>query len=81
MPGKLIESYGVIGEYDRPDGKGHVTKEVNLVDWGEFGPMLDIRKWQDGEPRRGISIAADELDAFFAALQEAFPDRFWRKDY
>ena len=81
MNGKLVEPIGVFGEYDRPDGKGRVTKEVNIVDWGEFGPVLDIRKWQSGSPRHGISIANDELDAFFDALQRAFPDRFWKKDY
>ena len=79
---KLVEAIGVIGEYDRPDDAGHVTKEINIIEWNEeYGPVLDIRKWQDGVPRRGISISEDELDAFFDALQRAYPDRFWKKDY
>lgn len=42
---ELVKRIAVIG------GKqGGVTKEVNLVKWGVFDPMIDIRRWQKGEP-------------------------------
>lgn len=60
---ELVKRIAVIG------GKqGGVTKEVNLVKWGVFGPMIDIRRWQNGEPSKGISLKYEEAEKLLAVL-------------
>ena len=72
----VVEQIGVFSEYENRSEGTLVTKEVNIVAWGDYPPALDIRKWQDGEPKKGISINDQELDDFFAMLRKAYPDRF-----
>ena len=48
---ELVKRIAVIGGKE-----GSVTKEVNLVKWGVFDPMIDIRRWQNGEPSKDISL-------------------------
>lgn len=71
-----VEHIGVFGKYDKPSEGAVVTKEVNIVAWDGKAPALDIRKWQDDEPKKGITIEDHELDDFFAALRKAYPERF-----
>ena len=56
---ELVKRIAVIGGKE-----GSVTKEVNLVKWGVFDPMIDIRRWQNGEPSKDCllytSDAADD---------------------
>lgn len=60
---ELVKRIAVIG------GKqGGVTKEVNLVKWGVFDPMIDIRHWQNGEPSKGISLKYEEAEKLLAVL-------------
>lgn len=60
---ELVKRIAVIG------GKqGGVTKEVNLVKWGVFDPMIDIRRWQNGEPSKGISLKYEEAEKLLAVL-------------
>ncbi len=60
---ELVKRIAVIG------GKqGGVTKEVNLVRWGVFDPMIDIRRWQNGEPSKGISLKYEEAEKLLAVL-------------
>lgn len=60
---ELVKRIAVIG------GKqGGVTKEVNLVKWGVFDPMIDIRRWQNGEPSKGISLKYEEVEKLLAVL-------------
>lgn len=60
---ELVKRIAVIG------GKqGGVTKEVNLVKWGVFDPMIDIRRWQNGEPSKGISFKYEEAEKLLAVL-------------
>ena len=60
---ELVKQIAVIG------GKqGGVTKEVNLVKWGVFDPMIDIRRWQNGEPSKGISLKYEEAEKLLAVL-------------
>ena len=46
------------------------TKErkINLVKWGVFDPMIDIRRWQKGEPSKGISLKYEEAEKLLAVL-------------
>lgn len=61
---ELVKRIAVIG------GKqGGVTKEVNLVKWGVFDPMIDIRRWQNGEPSKGISLKYEEAEKLLAVLE------------
>lgn len=60
---ELVKRIAVIG------GKaGGVTKEVNLVKWGVFDPMINIRRWQNGEPSKGISLKYEEAEKLLAVL-------------
>lgn len=72
----VVEQIGVFSEYDNSTEGTVVTKEINIVSWGDYPPALDIRKWKDGEPKKGITINDHELDDFFAALRKAYPERF-----
>ena len=54
---ELVKRIAVIGGKE-----GSVTKEVNLVKWGVFDPMIDIRRWQNGEPSKGISLKYEEAE-------------------
>jgi len=61
---ELVKRIAVIG------GKqGGVTKEVNMVKWGVFDPMIDIRRWQNGEPSKGISLKYEEAEKLLAVLE------------
>ena len=72
----VVEEIGVFSKYDKPSEGAVITKELNIVAWGNHPPALDIRKWQDGEPKGGFVIYDHELDDFFAMLRKAYPDRF-----
>lgn len=61
---ELVKRIAVIG------GKqGGVTKEINLVKWGVFDPMIDIRRWQKGEPSKGILLKYEEAEKLLAVLE------------
>ena len=61
---ELVKRIAVIGGKE-----GSVTKEVNLVKWGVFDPMIDIRRWQNGEPSKGISLKYEEAEKLLAVLE------------
>lgn len=60
---ELVKRIAVIGGKE-----GGVTKEVNLIKWGVFDPMIDIRRWQNGEPSKGISLKYEEAEKLLAVL-------------
>ena len=60
---ELVKRIAVIGGKE-----GSVTQEVNLVKWGVFDPMIDIRRWQNGEPSKGISLKYEEAEKLLAVL-------------
>ena len=60
---ELVKRIAVIGGKE-----GSVTKEVNLVKWGVFDPMIDIRRWQNGEPSKDISLKYEEAEKLLAVL-------------
>lgn len=61
---ELVKRIAVIGGKE-----GGVTKEINLVKWGVFDPMIDIRRWQNGEPSKGISLKYEEAEKLLAVLE------------
>lgn len=60
---ELVKRIAVIGGKE-----GGVTKEVNLVKWGVFDPMIDIRRCQNGEPSKGISLKYEEAEKLLTVL-------------
>ena len=61
---ELVKQIAVIGGKE-----GGVTKEVNLIKWGVFDPTIDIRRWQNGEPSKGISLKYEEAEKLLAVLE------------
>ena len=61
---ELVKRIAVIGGKE-----GGVTKEINLVKWGAFDPMIDIRRWQNGEPSKGIALKYEEAEKLLAVLE------------
>ena len=53
-------------------GAPEYTKEVNIMTWNQSDPKLDIRRWENGYPRKGISLNNDEAKKLFEALQFYF---------
>ena len=53
---KLIKHLGMLSAPG-----GDAVKTVSIVQWGELEPSLDIRKWENNEPKKGISIRGDEI--------------------
>ena len=65
----MSKNYELVKRIAVIEGKeGGVTKEVNLVKWGVFDPMIDIRRWQNGEPSKGISLKYEEAEKLLAVL-------------
>ena len=65
----MSKNYELVKRIAGIGGKeGSVTKEVTLVKWGVFDPMLDIRRWQNGEPSKGISLKYEEAEKLLAVL-------------
>ena len=66
---EIIKKIAVIG--GKPDG---VTKEINIVKWGVYDPMIDIRRWQGDTASKGIFLKREEaqklLDALKTVLEE-----------
>lgn len=62
---ELIKKIAVIG--GKPGG---ITKEINIVKWSVCNPMIDIRRWQNGEPKKGISLNEEEAGKLLEALQK-----------
>ena len=52
---KITERLAVLSQ----TSKG-ATKEVNIVQWGNYIPMVDIRRWRDGYPLKGITLTDEE---------------------
>ena len=50
----------------KPDG---VTKEINIVKWGVYDPMIDIRRWQGDIASKGISLQREEAQKLMDAMK------------
>lgn len=62
---ELVKKIAVLGS--KADS---VAKEINIVKWGVYNPMIDIRRWQNGEPKKGISLSHKEAKKLLEALQK-----------
>lgn len=69
---QLIKHLGNIGVVDR---NGH-QKMASRVVWYGYDQSLDIRKWEDGEPKKGISLRGDEIRHLCLLLKREYPEYF-----
>ena len=53
---EIVKKIAVLG--GKPDG---VTKEINIVKWGVYDPMIDIRRWQEDIASKGISLKREDI--------------------
>lgn len=63
---EIVKKIAVLG--GKPDG---VTKEINIVKWGVYDPMIDIRRWQGEIASKGISLKREEAQKLLDALKIA----------
>ncbi len=49
---------------------GANTKELNLVKWGCYEPAFDIRRWERGAPRKGITLNREEAELLLKYLKK-----------
>lgn len=62
MKGKIIKHIATIKEWNS------ISIELNLVKWGNAPEKYDIRKWENGEPMKGISIDVEDIFKLYQAL-------------
>ena len=64
---EIVKKIAVLG--GKPDG---VTKEINIVKWDVYDPMIDIRCWQGDIASKGISLKREEAQKLLEALKIVF---------
>lgn len=45
------------------------TLELNRVSYNGYPAKLDLRKWKDGQPLKGVTLSDDEARSLLEALQ------------
>lgn len=65
----IEERIAVLSEND----KG-VILALNRVSFGSAPAKLDLRRWKDGQPYKGVQLSDDEARALLEALQGLFGD-------
>ena len=66
---KVIKHLGILSS-----PAGDTAKTVSIIQWGDLEPSLDIRKWENNEPKKGISIRGDEIRMLCKLLKEEYPE-------
>lgn len=49
--------------------KAGYTLELNRVSYNGYPAKLDLRKWKDGQPLKGVTLSDDEARSLLEALQ------------
>lgn len=62
--GKIVQKVGILSGTKK-------TKEINIVEWSEGYRVIDIRKWEDGDALKGISLSLAEAVKLQTYLNEA----------
>ena len=60
--------YEVIKRITSWDVNSIETIEFNIMKWGNNPPKYDIRKWENGTPRKGVTLSDEMLDELFHAI-------------
>ena len=66
---KVIKHLGMLSS-----PAGDTAKTVSIIQWGDLEQSLDIRKWENNEPKKGISIRGDEIKTLCKLLKEEYPE-------
>ena len=66
---ELVRKIAVLGGHE-----GGTTKELNIVRWGFMPPQIDIRRWKEGEPSKGITLNNAESRKLLDALHQELTD-------
>ena len=53
----------------RAGGKAGGNQGNNIVKWGVYDPMIDIRRWQGDIASKGISLKREEAQKLLEALK------------
>ena len=61
---KVLRRIGTISD----DGK--VSKQVNLISYNDRMPVIDIRRWKDGEMQKGITLTEEEAWQLVKVIQD-----------
>ena len=64
---RIEQRIAVIGE----TGGGYTT-ELNRVAYRGYPPKLDLRKWREGKPLKGITLSEEEARNLYEALKSIF---------
>ena len=56
-------------------GLPEYTKEVNIVSWNHLVPKIDIRRWENNYPRKGVTLDGTEAETLFQALRVIFDNK------
>ena len=59
----IIERIAVLSET-----AGGTTLELNKVAFGNNPPKLDLRKWYQGKPQKGVTLTEEEANCLLSAL-------------
>ena len=62
---EIIKKIGVAGENHND------TKEINIIKWSDNAPCIDVRRWRNGKPLKGIAFYPDEIDELIKLLKKA----------
>lgn len=49
---------------------GGYSLELNKVAYNGYPAKLDLRKWKDGKPLKGVTLSDDEARSLLEALQK-----------
>ena len=66
---EVLEHIAIIGS-----GKGGYTTELNRVSYNGYPAKLDLRKWHEGQPLKGVSLSEDEARALYESLKTIFAE-------
>ena len=61
--------FEVIEKIATLSSSGDYTTELNRVSFNGYPAKLDLRKWKDGKPLKGITLKDDEAYSLLTALK------------
>ena len=47
-----------------------ITLELNVVKWGTGKPKYDLRRWNNGDPQKGVTLEKEDLEKLFYVIGE-----------
>ena len=47
------------------------TQKKSIIKWSDNEPCIDVRRWRNGKPLKGIAFYPDEIDELIKLLKKA----------